>query len=709
MFPIAPVVLISLCFTLTSAAIAQPRTLADSLLEALAQTGRDTLHLRLLHRLVRYYWRNQPDSVLHYAEQMHTLASQLKDKRGLADAHNAISYVYERWSDFPKALAHRWQALSLYDALGDKTGIAWCYHSLGNIYDYQGKYDSALSYHIRALALREEMGDAQGICWSLNRIGDCYANQGKHHLALSHRTQALEKAEALNAQDAICSSLVGVAMSYFALGEYEAAKRFALRGLEIAETLGDKRYTDLALTTLGECARVHGHYDDALRYFRKGLQLREEMQVQNYIAESLERIGYVLLLQKKHTEAVQFATRSLELASRIQAQNEARAAAKLLSDIYRDMGDYKTALAYYERFSALKDSLLSLERQKHIAELQLRLETERKDREIERLQREAEAKTTVQRLLLALALLLLIVAGLIALSYWQKVRQNQTLSALNAELRKARENADVARQAAEQADAFKTELLSIAAHDLRNPLQSIAGFAMLLREKQPASDDVTAMIDAILHASQRMLRLITGLLKTTALDAGSVELEKSLVDIGMLLKSVVEANQPNAAQKMQRIELQLAPNLYTEVDASRMREVFENLISNAMKYSLKQSTIWVEARRYDATLPSTSAMPASACAQPQHITTSVHTELLPYPTILISVRDEGQGLSADDMKKLFGKFQRLSARPTGGEDSTGLGLSIVKKLVEIHGGKVWATSEGKDKGSSFFVALPATK
>jgi signal transduction histidine kinase len=108
-----------------------------------------------------------------------------------------------------------------------------------------------------------------------------------------------------------------------------------------------------------------------------------------------------------------------------------------------------------------------------------------------------------------------------------------------------------------------------------------------------------------------------------------------------------------------------------------MKEVVENLIGNAIKYSPHEKTIWVSVSRYDK------------------------------DKVRFSVKDEGQGLTEEDMKKLFGKFQRLSARPTGGESSTGLGLSIVKKLVEMHGGKIWAESEGRNKGATFTVELAA--
>jgi signal transduction histidine kinase len=75
--------------------------------------------------------------------------------------------------------------------------------------------------------------------------------------------------------------------------------------------------------------------------------------------------------------------------------------------------------------------------------------------------------------------------------------------------------------------------------------------------------------------------------------------------------------------------------------------------------------------------------------------------------VFISVKDEGQGLSEDDMQKLFARFQKLSSQPTGGEHSSGLGLYISKKYIEMMGGKIWAESEGKDKGATFCIELPA--
>jgi signal transduction histidine kinase len=118
-----------------------------------------------------------------------------------------------------------------------------------------------------------------------------------------------------------------------------------------------------------------------------------------------------------------------------------------------------------------------------------------------------------------------------------------------------------------------------------------------------------------------------------------------------------------------------------EGDEDWLRQVLENLLGNAIKYSAERRSIWLEVRRTG-------------------------------DLVRLAVKDEGPGLSDDDKARVFGRFQRLSARPTGGESSTGLGLSIVRQLVERHGGRVYAESEGRGKGATFVVevpALPATR
>jgi len=153
-------------------------------------------------------------------------------------------------------------------------------------------------------------------------------------------------------------------------------------------------------------------------------------------------------------------------------------------------------------------------------------------------------------------------------------------------------------------------------------------------------------------------------------------------DIADLLNGVIDQNRLKATAKQQILSHQIEDRNIVSVDAVKITEVFDNLISNAVKYSPLGARITVRCKQV-----SDSQAPTATRLE-------------------ISVEDEGLGLSQEDKEKLFGKFQKLSARPTGGESSTGLGLSIVKQIVELHGGKVWAESEGKNKGSTFFISLP---
>lgn len=146
-------------------------------------------------------------------------------------------------------------------------------------------------------------------------------------------------------------------------------------------------------------------------------------------------------------------------------------------------------------------------------------------------------------------------------------------------------------------------------------------------------------------------------------------------DVGEVLQMVLENNSSQIARKSLTLVTHIEPNCLARIDPAYMSEAFDNLISNAIKYSPIGKQVTVRLQRLSHSL-------------------------------LIDVQDEGQGLTEEDKTKLFLRFQPLSAKPTGGESSTGLGLYIVKQIIEKHGGRVWAESDGRNKGSTFFVELP---
>src|ERR1700675_3279446 len=232
----------------------------------------------------------------------------------------------------------------------------------------------------------------------------------------------------------------------------------------------------------------------------------------------------------------------------------------------------------------------------------------------------------------------------------------------------------------QRAHGFKNEILGTVAHDLKNPLGVILGRTEMLTELISAGsskESVTAQVEHIRDATRRLTSMVDHLISDAMADAFDITIRREAVDIAGLVSEVVDANQPLAANKQQAITVSAPPNFVTMCDADRIREAIDNLISNAIKYSPIGGKI--------ALLVS-------------------HEE----NNNVIRIADEGAGLSPEDLGRLFGRFQRLSAKPTAGESSTGLGLSIVKRIIDMHGGQVTANSQGPGQGSTFTVLLPAT-
>src|SRR6201993_2977737 len=233
----------------------------------------------------------------------------------------------------------------------------------------------------------------------------------------------------------------------------------------------------------------------------------------------------------------------------------------------------------------------------------------------------------------------------------------------------------------QRANGFKNEILGTVAHDLKNPLGVILGRTEMLTELIAAGsshDNITSQIDHIRDATKRLTSMVDHLISDAMADAFDITIRREPVDIAGLVSEVAETNQPSALNKQQTITISAPPNLVTMCDTDRIREAIDNLVSNAIKYSPIGGKVAILVSHEDD-----------------------------YP--VIRVTDEGAGLCPEAVGRLFGGFQRLSAKPTAGESSTGLGLSIVKRIIDMHGGEVTAESEGPGRGSTFTVILPATE
>lgn len=267
----------------------------------------------------------------------------------------------------------------------------------------------------------------------------------------------------------------------------------------------------------------------------------------------------------------------------------------------------------------------------------------------------------------------------------------EQLQAANTDLERrvaerTRELRDVNRRLADQretlrrANEFKIEMLGMVAHDLKNPLAAILGRTEIIGELldtpgiSPAV--VREQVDKIRAPAAAMNRMIGDLVGQAAADALEITIRPVRLDLTALVHDVVDHMRAVAERKSQTIAWRGEAAVAVMADPDRLRDAVENVVSNAVKYGPIGGAAEVVVR---------------AVAD----------------RAVITVTDQGPGLSPEDFGRLFGRFQRLSAQPTGGEGSTGLGLSIANEIVRLHGGHIGAINAESGTGAVFEIVLPA--
>ena len=223
----------------------------------------------------------------------------------------------------------------------------------------------------------------------------------------------------------------------------------------------------------------------------------------------------------------------------------------------------------------------------------------------------------------------------------------------------------------------KDKFISIVSHDLRTPFSSILGFTdLILNDNEITLEETKQYVNFIQESSRSMLSLVNSLLDWTRLQTGRFRFEPEKIDVTKVIEESFNALSGTAYQKNIELITNVEPNTFAFCDQSLLLQVFNNLISNAIKFTPERGTISIRV----------GAAPQTRFIQ-------------------FSVNDSGVGIKKENLDKLFKIESKFTSEGTAGEKGTGLGLSLVKEILEIHGGKIWVESE-PGKGSQFKFTLP---
>lgn len=292
------------------------------------------------------------------------------------------------------------------------------------------------------------------------------------------------------------------------------------------------------------------------------------------------------------------------------------------------------------------------------------------------------------------------------------------LAAANEMLRKeigVREHTEVklkqAKDAAEAANRAKSEFLANMSHELRTPLNHVIGFTDLLLNKSFGSLNDTQeeyLID-VLTSSKHLLALINDILDLSKVEAGKIKLDVSEIN----LKACLENSLIMVKEKALKHGIQLKTDLdgtggTIAADERKIKQILYNLLSNAVKFTPKGGTVEISARKVACKLRSGLRQddPANLVMIEEWVDAENSAPENTTNGIEICVTDSGIGIKPEDLQRIFNRFEQIDGTSSRNYEGTGLGLALTKELVEMHGGKIWAESDGENRGSKFRMLLP---
>jgi signal transduction histidine kinase len=583
---------------------------------------------------------------LDYHYRSIEVAIEQNDSLQLAYAYNNLGRMFLDLGDQARAYDNLVRSKELFEILKDKPGLAYVYRSLANVYKSQKECTKAIEMSTRAVELRKQLGNPRDLASAYMELGLVYQSMQEPKTALAKLAMADSIEARINDKVTKAEIRLGMAEILFEEKEYQKAFEAATY---VLQTISASTNRKLFLRSSLICGKY---------YFQKG-----------EYDKAIPLLGRIV--SDENTGAPYFQ----------------RDASNVLYEIYKRRKDSARVNVYLTKYNILNERLQNQELNNQIERLLFQLQIEKKEKENELLkanQLKIEATIAKQRSQNILLLIVLISLGGLAVMLWtasrgrrvinrQLVLQNQQIDIQRIEITRQNENLSRRNLELSELNNEKDTLMNIVAHDLKSPLNSISGLALVMEAEGDLPEHHKEVVDMIKDSTHAGLEMITDLLDVNALEAGGNP-QYSSFDLGKLLKEKIQAFHIQANSKEIMLTSSNSNPDPVRSDPDYVSRILDNLLSNAIKFSEKSSVISVSGSR-------------------------LHGQ------VVIAVKDEGPGFSEQDKKLIFQKFKKLSARPTGGESSNGLGLAIVKILVDRLGGEI-ELKTGSGTGSEFIIRIP---
>lgn len=620
----------------------------------------DTTVIRALYRSgVEHMDKGNFDSSAADFESGLDHARRINDRMLVATGLYNQSRLYESKHDMAKALEKLQEGLGIFEELGLKKNVANCYNSFNRIYQTLGNYTQALNYGLRALRIKEELKDQRGIAIALTNIGNVYLLTKRFDDAIDNFRKSLTIDSANKDLEGISISLLNIGVAYQKKGDFEKALDKYRESLQITRQLNNKGDEAWLLGNIGSTLRQQGKPDSSLVSLLAAQKIMQENNIAQ--AHNLNDIAETYIVLKNFAEAKRYSLRAIEIAKKEQNLNQLRYGWQNLAASYQELGDYKNAYEASKQHDVYKDSLVTIEKEKQLNELQVQYESEKKEQTISQLTRQQSAATFRRNAYLVVGLL--ITAILLLLYNRQRItsRKNRQMYEKGLEIEK-----------------MKSAFFSNISHEFRTPLTLILGPAQTMRS---ATEDPTMIrqLNTVEKNAQRLLGLIDQLLDLSRLESGKLKASFSRMDIVPIVRGVTMTFSSMAVVKQIELLVEATPSsLELNADREKLETILINLLSNAFKFTPEKGRIQVSL----------------------DVTENNHQQFC-----RISVQDSGIGIAEKDIPYIFDRFYQSEEGQRAQYGGSGIGLALAKELVQLHKGFIDVSSEPAE-GTTVSFLLP---
>lgn len=604
------------------------------------QSEKETLKVDSLNNLSFKLRGSDPGKAISVGKEALNLAENINYSKGILMSHSFIGVSYRNLSDYSNSLSHYFIALQLADSIKDYEQKAYALINIGNLNFQQGKELQGVGYLNEALSLADSIYDDRIRAYCYINLGRIKYKQNEMTDALNYFDLALDIRKELDDKWGVANTLIEIAYTYLSLDEFNSTIEKYDEALELALSLdGSDNMVGEINTGLGLVYKEMGDIPSSMKYLTKSLEINKKI---NDKKEIIKVLG-------------------------------------ALSDNYLNLQDYKNAYEFLRMHDSYEDSIVNVESNRKIANLEINYATREKvkDNELLRKQNEFQEKqlnqqSTILNLFLIIMALTVVLLIVIYSRYSAKQKMNRLLYEKNIEIEKQREELY-------NLNVTKDKFFSIIAHDLRNPFMNLmtASEFLITDYNKINNADKIMLIKSIKDSANSSYKLLENLLTWAKSQRGQIKYEPMKFDLKELVEENILLFENAAKIKELNMELDIFEPIEVYADRKMINTVIRNLMSNAIKFTSKEGSVKVSASRS-------------------------------YGNVKVRVKDNGMGIEDKVVTQLFNIDSNSSNVGTEGEMGSGLGLLICKEFISMNKGTISAMSE-IGKGSEFKFTLPSSE